>query len=172
MDELGAVRPDSLPPRSIRVGLLLVLVGVWLAAVDLVADTVITLRLLTRSLHAEKFGELWAFATARVVVGAAAIAVAVVLVQRIRRRRQNLARNWLIGLLCVCAVANIPIFLVTAMELLTAALGGDYGKPLETWVNFAALGSMFVDVLLALLAVTSAILLAVGRGWTRNVTAG
>lgn len=146
-------------------GLTLVTIGVWLAALDLVVASVVTLRLLTHNFDGSKLSEFSAFAGARIVVYLLAIPATVMLVRKIRLR-DNGARIALIVLLCAYAVGGVPNFLVSGAELLGAALGGRPGRPLELWVNYTALGSMLLDVVLLLLALTSVVLLAVGRRWT------
>lgn len=162
---MAADAVDPTPPRSLALGLRLVLIGVWLAAVDGTADTVISLRLLTHTFDGSKFGELWGLTGVRVVVYIAAILGTLALRRRTLRGRDG-ARVGLVALLCLFAVGGVANLVTAWVQLLGAAMGGDYAAPLEPWVNYLSLASMAADVVLVVLAVTAAVLLLAGRRWT------
>lgn len=165
-DESADVSQVSLPPKSIRVGLALVAVGAGLAAFDLVVDAVVTVRLLTHTYEGSNMAEFYVYGGLRLVVYAAAIPVTLIQVRQVRRRSNAAWKNLLV-LLCVFALGSVPNFLVTWVELLGAVLGNRPGRPVEPWLNYAALGSMLIDVVLLLLAVLSLVLLAAGHRWIR-----
>lgn len=160
-ESVDAVR-DSPPPASLRRGLWLVGFGVWLAVADTVADTVITVRLLTHTLDDSKLGELWLLAGVRALASLAGIALALWLRHRTLQRRGG-ARIGLIVLLCLFAAGGFANLVFTWIQLLGAAMGGDYAQPLEPWLNYLSLASMAADVLLIAVALVAALLLVLGR---------
>lgn len=162
----SATGPGPAPPPVLRVGLGLVLAGVWLAAVDAIVDATILIWLATGALEADDLGELWLVTGARLVGYALAIVAALVLRRGVVRRRDR-SRLGLAGLLLVFFVSGFANLGLSWYALLSAALGGELAQPVPVWLNNLALTSMVLDVILMAVALVAAILLLAARRWTR-----